>query len=76
MDSHQHPANFNMEPCWMCVEICLCHKSADAEKQTDNKTETCFQPVLWHPAKCLTHIKSITHNSPFFLIYGRQCANS
>ena len=61
MHSHTQPAHFNMEPCRLCGEKRLPHKQTDAEKQTDNKTESNSQADLWHPKNRPTHIKTQNH---------------
>jgi hypothetical protein len=57
MLSHSHPDRLCMEPCWMCGGNLTSHTETDAETQCFPKKLTPSQAVLWHPAKCHTHIK-------------------
>jgi hypothetical protein len=38
-------------------KICLCHIPSDAEKQTETKTQTKKQAVMWQPKNSSHHIK-------------------
>jgi hypothetical protein len=59
---------FNMESCRACDEKLMCHTATGIEKQTEGKTESASQTILWHSQKHSTHIKRENKKQQTFLI--------
>ncbi|MCW4030219.1 MAG: hypothetical protein NWE92_11305 [Candidatus Bathyarchaeota archaeon] len=57
---HAHRDGFNIEACWACGKIRLCHTQTDAETGSKPKKQPKPTVILWRAVNRSTHTKRQT----------------